>query len=185
MSQITSATGNWDSTDSFFNADQPVSTNTRSNKAGVPLHTLTLVGCTWTKPTPAALLLGVMDSGAVAAPNNAALRFTQGDICSSHLAVSGAYDTPVRIKAPASLLLLPANNPGKLTQSFASLLTGEITGSFTTTDANPVQTRKNVTRVTPYYGVIVHLLGDGRCHFNLAALPDVNQPDPLKTALLS
>ena len=185
MSQITSATGNWDGTDTFFKAAQPGTSTTRSYKGGVPLHTLTLVGGTWVKPTPAALLLGVMDNGAPAAPNNADLRFTQGGISSSHLAVSGAYDTPVRIKAPASLLLLPANNPGKLTLSFASQLTGEITGTFTTTDANPVLAGKTVTRTTSYYGVIVQRLGDGRGHFNLAALPDVNQADPLKTAVLS
>ncbi len=178
-SQITSATGNWDGTDSFFKAPQPLASTTRSYKGGVPLHTLTLVGGPWVKPTPLALLLGVSDTGAVSATNNAGILFTQGGIDSSGLAVAGVFDTSLRIKAPASSFVLPPALPatGKLSLSSASLLTGEITGSFTTTGTG--------VRGAPYYGVIVQRLNKGRGHFNLAKLPDVGQPNALKTDILS
>ena len=70
---------------------------------------------------------------------------------------------------------LPAT--GKLSLSFASLTTGEITGSFTTTGAG--------VRKASYYGVIVQRLNKGRGHFNLAKLPDMTQPNALKTDVLS
>ncbi|MDB6137237.1 MAG: hyalin repeat protein, partial [Verrucomicrobiaceae bacterium] len=186
-SQITSATGHWDGSDSFFKAVQPPASTTRSYKAGVPLHTLTLVGGVWTKPTAAALLLGVTDSGAATAPNNAGMVFSRGGIESSGLAHSGSYPVALRIKAPASTFVLPTGtaNTGKLTLAFATLTTGEITGSFTTTDANPELAGKTVTRVAPWFGVIVQRLNQGRGHFNLPKLPDAVQTNPLKTDILS
>lgn len=187
-STITSATGNWDGTDTFFKAQQSASSITRSYKAGVPLHTLTLVGGVWTKPTSAPpLLLGVSDNGAPTAPDNAGIRFTQGGIDSSNLATAGIYDVDLRIKAPSSTFVLPAapNNPGKLSLKFATLATGEITGSFATTDPNPVLSGKTVPRTAPYFGVIVQRLNQGRGHFNLAKLPDANQTNATKTEILS
>ena len=179
-SQITSATGHWDgAATTFYKAPQPLASTTRSYKAVVPLHTLTLIGGVWTKPTPATLLLGVSDSGAVSAANNAGILFTQGGIDSSGLAVSSVFDTSFRIKAPASTFVLapPLASTGKLSLSFASLVTGEFTGSFTTVGAN--------SRGAPYYGVIVQRLNKGRGHFNLAKLPDVVQTNALKTDILS
>ncbi|MDB6118034.1 MAG: hypothetical protein JWO08_1815, partial [Verrucomicrobiaceae bacterium] len=184
-STITSGTGNWDGIPGFFKAMQRRESTTRSYKSGVPLHTLTLIGGTWTKPTAAALLLGVTDSGATVGANNARIEFTEGGISSSHLAVAGKYAVPLRIKAPASAFVLPpvAGNPGKLTLAFATLLTGEITGTFTTTDANP-NGGAAVPRTVSYYGVIVQRLNRGRGHFNLARLPDDFEVNPLKTGII-
>ncbi|MDB6072870.1 MAG: hypothetical protein JWO89_510 [Verrucomicrobiaceae bacterium] len=184
-STITSGTGNWDGTPGFFKAMQRRESTTRSYKSGVPLHALTLIGGTWTKPTAAALLLGVTDSGAAVGANNARIEFTEGGISSSHLAVAGKYAVPLRIKAPTSAFVLPpvAGNPGKLTLAFATLLTGEITGTFTTTDANP-NGGAAVPRTDSYYGVIVQRLNRGRGHFNLARLPDDFEVNPLKTGII-
>jgi hypothetical protein len=148
-STITSGTGNWDGTPGFFKAMQRRESTTRSYKSGVPLHTLTLIGGTWTKPTAAALLLGVTDSGAAVGANNARIEFTEGGISTSHLAVAGKYTVPLRIKAPASAFVLPpvASNPGKLALAFSTLLTGEITGTFITTDANPNGGRRAAHRL--------------------------------------
>ncbi len=185
---ITSATGFWDNLIgmSFFKAPQPLTSTTRSYKGGVPLHALVIVGSVWTKPTPSALLLGVTDSGAVSAPNNAEMRFTQGGITSSFLGTSGMYDPDFRIKAPSSSIVLPvgAANPGKLTLTLNSV-TGEFSGSFSSSDANPLPPNANVPRSAPYFGVIVQRTNRGWGHFNFAKLPDVTQTNSAKTDILS
>jgi hypothetical protein len=176
------ANGFLDGSPTFFKAAQPTGSSTRSYKSGVPLHTVTLTGGPWVKPTSPTLLLGVTDAGS----NNARCDFTRAFINSSFLAPAGTYTAPFRIKsAPANSIALPNPNTGGLSLSF-NLTTGEFSGRFSTKDDNPVITGTQLlNRTAPYYGVIVQRLNQGHGHFNLPALPSVSQTNPNKTAILS
>ncbi|MBL9116241.1 MAG: M36 family metallopeptidase [Verrucomicrobiaceae bacterium] len=171
-----------DGTPTFFKASQPTGSSTRSYKSGVPLHTVTLTGGPWVKPTSPTLLLGVTDTGS----NNAKCDFTRAFINTSFLAPAGTYTAPFRIKsAPANSIGLPNPNPGGLSLSL-NLTTGEFSGRFSTKDDNPVITGTQLlNRTAPYYGVIVQRLNQGHGHFNLAQLPSISQTNPNKTTILS
>ena len=185
---IASGTRFVDGTVTFYKAAQVATSSTRSYKGGVPEHTLTLVGGEWVKPTASVLLLGVTDSGAAVAADNAKVTFTSGGIESSGLSVSGAYVEQVRIKAPTSGFVLPsgAGNPGGLKLSLNGS-TGEISGEFSTSDENPLISGKMIPRKAPFFGVVVQRLNQGRGHFNLAKLPAAapEEGNPAKTAILS
>ncbi len=185
---IASGTKLLDGTATFYKTAQVATSTTRSYKGGVPEHTLTLVGGEWVKPTAGALLLGVTDSGAAVAADNAKVTFTSGGIESSGLSVSGAYVEQVRIKAPTSSLMVPsgAGNPGKLKLAL-NATTGEISGEFSTSDENPLISGKMIPRKAPFFGVVVQRLNQGRGHFNLAKLPAAapEETNPAKSKILS
>jgi hypothetical protein len=177
-----------DGTATFYKAAQVATSTTRSYKGGVPEHTLTLVGGEWVKPTAGVLLLGVTDSGAAVAADNAKVTFTSGGINSSGLSVSGAFVEQVRVKAPTSSLVVPsgAGNPGKLKLAL-NATTGEISGEFSTSDENPLISGKMIPRKAPFFGVVVQRLNQGRGRFNLAKLPAAapEETNPAKTKILS
>jgi ELWxxDGT repeat protein len=185
---IASGTKLLDGTATFYKAAQVATSTTRSYKGGVPEHTLTLVGGEWVKPTAGVLLLGVTDSGAAVAADNAKVTFTSGGINSSGLSVSGAFVEQVRVKAPTSSLVVPsgAGNPGKLKLAL-NATTGEISGEFSTSDENPLISGKMIPRKAPFFGVVVQRLNQGRGRFNLAKLPAAapEETNPAKTKILS
>ncbi|MBL9115413.1 MAG: hypothetical protein JNJ83_10445 [Verrucomicrobiaceae bacterium] len=185
---LTSGTRLLDGTLTFFKANQPASSTTRSFKSGFPLHNRTLIGGPWVKPTPTSLLLGVSDPGTPTAPENTAITFTYGGIEHSFLAVANQYTEGVRIKAPASTLAPPpsGSNPGKLTISLDAN-TGEFSGTFSTLDPNPVNLSQNLPRTANFKGVFVQRINKARGYFNLPLLPAPlpGQPNANKTEIPS
>jgi hypothetical protein len=184
---LDSATGYIDGAASFFKAEQPSNSTTRSYKSGFADHSRVLEGGRWVKPTSTTLLLDVTDSGAANAPTNATIAFTNARINESVLSTLGTYLEQFRIKAPGSTPVVPegVDNPGQLTLRF-NANTGEFSGTFKTLDVNVV-TGKPFTRTAPFTGVFLQRLHEERGFFNLARIPEISpgETNPAKTALLS
>ncbi|MEQ1749041.1 MAG: choice-of-anchor D domain-containing protein, partial [Prosthecobacter sp.] len=153
-------------------AQLPTST-TRSYKDGFPLHSLTVIGSKYVKPTAVNLMLGLL-----VPPNNAQLVFSEGGIKESTLGVSGALTQIFSISATNVISGL-VGTPGVVTLTPFSATTGAISGNFTLSDDDPRDTIPpiaKVTRSTPWTGVLVPRLGKGVGQFQLAKLPTNTPP---------
>ncbi len=171
-----------DGTATYYQTPLPASSSSRSYKAGVPLHTLSLTGGRWTKPTAPNLPLGLQDNG----QHNAWLEFRKAFIDTSSLQAGGIFAAPVYLKkspfAAISFSTTPA--PGGITFSL-NLTTGEFQGSFTSIDPNPILGGETVVRKASYSGVMIERLRAGSGHFNLPLLPSAAEPDSTRTSILS
>jgi ELWxxDGT repeat protein len=175
-----------DGTLTYFKAPALPTSTTRSFKNGYVVHNRGLVGGPWSRPTTP-LLLGVTDTGL----SNVRIYFDEGGISSTGLvtpANPAIYSQLLRVTAPSSALGLATGvaNPGKLTISM-NTTTGEFSGKWLTTDANPVTPTTNLTRSASFSGVVLQRINYGTGFFSLPTLPAPlpGEPNAAKTPILS
>jgi len=179
-STLTSASGLLDGTLDWLKNPQIASSTTRSYKAGIPLHVLTLRGAKFIKPATGQIVLGL----AAPPPDNAELLFT-GAPLAADIAQLFQISTTNVVKIPTTAVLNP--QAVKLT---LNATTGAISGSFTLKDNDPLDLTPPITLITRtanYSGVLVTRpdLTQGTGHFNLAELPDAPGEKATTTPIVS
>jgi hypothetical protein len=160
-SQMSSPNNHIDGLMQWVKSPQPLTSRTRSYKAGFPHHTLTLTGDKFVKPA-----LGQTILNSAPAPLNAQLSFAGASLSQSFaqpLTLTGAHTAQI-----------PAHEV-QLKISAINITTGLFSGTFTLSDFDPMDASPPVAilqRQASFNGVLVHRLGRGVGHFLLPRLPE-------------
>lgn len=171
-SAITAGTGLMDGGLEWYKAQQADKSTTRSYKAGIPLHTLNLLGARYLKPDAklGQIALGLPAPGAPPANQNGRLTFS-GAPLATNLELLFEINTKNVVKLPPA-----AQNPQAVRLTLVAP-TGLLSGGFTFKDPDPLDVLPPIatlTRTATWNGVLITRPGlqQGRGHFNLAELPD-------------
>ena len=154
----------------WYKPAQPDASTTRSYKAGIPLHKLTVTGGGFT--TGSSYVLNLL--GATGGTNNAQLVFTEGGIADSATATNGALTQLVSITSSntVSVPIGTTLNPARVTFTL-NAATGALSGAFRLTDGT-------VTRDVTWAGLLIPRLQLGVGNFQLPQLtPTVPTSDIL------
>ncbi len=170
----------------WYKADNAASTS-RSYRAGIPLHTLNVLGARYTKPATGSLVLGLTAPvSATSTTPNARLIFTSAPL-------SAAMEQLFQITS-ANAVKMPtkaADNPKAVKLTLATA-TGLISGAFTLKDPDPLDLKAPIaviSRAPAFNGLLVThpAINKGVGFFNLAELadPEVEGEKNTTTKILS
>jgi subtilisin-like proprotein convertase family protein/subtilisin family serine protease len=172
MSTVTLTNDLLDGSLDWFKSPALPTSTARSYKAGIPLHTLTVRGAKYSRPTSPAMIIG-LDPQPPTGPliNNAKLRFTGLPLLTPLEQLFKVTNTNT-----TSMPTLIAENPKSVRLSL-NAATGALSGTFTFTDDDPfdaVPPYAKIVRTNSYSGLLVTRpgLNQGIGYFNMAELPD-------------
>lgn len=166
---ITYATGYLDGSAEWYKAAQSAKSTSRNYKAGIPRHTLTLVGGRYPSAADISALLALS-----APPSNAKLSFTGLALPGASLEQVFTITAPSRVAVPKTADF----NPSLLKLSLIAS-SGLFSGSFSLKNDDPTDGTMPYTvisRTGNYAGVLVARLSKGVGYFLLNKLPETGPP---------
>jgi hypothetical protein len=172
-----------DGTIDWVKAAQPTASTNHNYKSGFALHSLTIAGGKYVKPTTT--VLGLTDGGV--GTTNARLTFSDGGLTGPAPIVGASMAaalnaTTFRITSTNALIVLPTANPATLTFTSFNSSTGAIAGTATlANDPDPtdhIAPIAMLSRKITYAGVLVPRVGinQGVGYFLLSKLPEDGPP---------